>query len=265
MDSHYPPDGRYPPPPSQSHPPPPQQQQQQQQHHQWGPAPQLHLQVPQTLASSTFPSPVSPSPSISDYPHYYHPHPHHPQHHDGAALSLNLSGLSVASPTTVSPIHPSPHPSTSSTLSPITPLTPPTHAYLASQHGQFSFAPPYDAPQYDYRGSSRSSSCSEKSVPKKRSFSTTPLATSLEEHPDAYAQQGHGAQMDYEELDGMGYPPMEGSPVDGSTSSGEMDEPTSTKTVGHTDKTAYGGIPAGSINILGKPAGTNNFVTKLYQ
>ncbi|KZT20970.1 hypothetical protein NEOLEDRAFT_805512 [Neolentinus lepideus HHB14362 ss-1] len=221
MDSQYPADGRY--PASQ----------------QWGPAPQLHLQVPQSLASSTFPSPVSPSPSL-EYPPYYHPHP---PHHDGAALSLNLSGLSVASPTTISPIHPSPHPS-SSTLSPITPLTPPTHSYLAAQHTphQFSFAPP--PAQYDYRGSSRSSSCSEKSVPRKRSFSTTPLATIDADYPfdDAYAA-------------------VDGSPVDGSTSSGEMDE----KSALHDKPGAYAGIPPGSINILGKPAGTNNFVTKLYQ
>ena len=122
-------------------------QQQHQQHprqqQQWAP----HLMHP---GQSAFPSPVSPPTSLGDgaqYPPYgYHSipqqHQHSPLDRSSTTLSLNLSSLSVASPTNLSPINPSPlhshalpHPghnhshshsagTVSSTMSPVTPISP---------------------------------------------------------------------------------------------------------------------------------------------
>ena len=76
----------------------------------------------------------------------------------------------------------------------------------------------------------------------------------------------------YDEVD-MSYGAMdtEGSPIDGSNSGGEQDDPmkpmdgqvsTSGSSTLHA---AHGtGVPP-SLGVLNKPLGTNNFVTKLYQ
>ncbi|KAH8093236.1 HSF-type DNA-binding-domain-containing protein [Cristinia sonorae] len=212
---------------------------------------------------------------------------------DRASLSLNLSSLSVASPTNLSPVHPSPHPG--SHISPITPISP-SNAGLHSQHSlsphhashhhphmqqqPFQFSPPdqgvrYDDPQYDYNGrrltSSRSSSSSEKSVPRKRSFTTgTPLATSVEESaatPVSGSYDHSSTPMDtspYDEVD-MAYGGLdaEGSPVDGSTSGGEQDD--QLKPLDSQMSSSNLASLNASVNVLGKPLGTNNFVTKLYQ
>ena len=254
--------------------------------------------MPPSHSQSSYPSPSSAS-SGDQYPYYTQPPPppmnvHQSQvpvsdsHPDRAALSLNLSSLSVASPTNMSPINPSPHPSTqpSSHVSPITPISPSAaglHAHHAHHHGAlqppFTFAPPagpdhgvrYDE-QYDYAGrrltSSRSSSSSDKSVPRKRSFPTVPaLSTNVEE---PYGDHPMDASP-YDEVD-MGYGGLEaeGSPVDGSTSGGEQDDqlkpleaPQSSQGSAGLSSGAHGGIP--QVGMLGKPLGTNNFVTKLYQ
>ncbi|OBZ73850.1 Heat shock factor protein [Grifola frondosa] len=266
-----------------------------------------HL-LPPTHNQSSFPSPSSPASSLSEqhYPPFYH-HQHQsaqPQMGDSivdrvvdksSALSLNLSSLSVASPTNLSPINPSPHPSThaSSHVSPITPISPSNaglhhpglshhhhhHSHSHHPHIQhpFQFTPPdqgvrYDDGHYDYNGgrrltSSRSSSSSEKSVPRKRSYTTlTPLATSVEE--PAYDLQDHPNSSMYDEVD-MAYGGLdpEGSPVDGSNSGGEQED--QLKPMEGQIPTSGGGVHSGmgpsSLSILGKPLGTNNFVTKLYQ
>ncbi|KAI0715942.1 HSF-type DNA-binding-domain-containing protein [Fomitopsis betulina] len=199
-------------------------------------------------------------------------------HPDRAALSLNLSSLSVASPTNMSPINPSPHPSTqpSSHVSPITPISPGLHAHHAHHHGAlqppFTFAPPagqdhavrYEE-QYDYAGrrltSSRSSSSSDKSVPRKRSFPTVPaLSTNVEEPYGDHAMDA----SPYDEVD-MGYGGMEaeGSPVDGSISGGEQDDQLKPLEGPLSQGNTSGGMS--QVGMLGKPLGTNNFVTKLYQ
>ncbi|TFY50280.1 hypothetical protein EVJ58_g11113 [Rhodofomes roseus] len=185
----------------------------------------------------------------------------------------------------MSPINPSPHPSTqpSSHVSPITPISPSAaaglHAHHAHHHGlqpPFTFAPPgdhaavrYDEP-YDYAGrrltSSRSSSSSDKSVPRKRSFPTVPaLSTNIEE---PYGDHSMDASP-YDEVD-MNYGGLEGSPVDGSTSGGEQDDhmksfETSSSQQGNPNlpPSTHGSMP--QVGMLGKPLGTNNFVTKLYQ
>ncbi|KAI8985664.1 HSF-type DNA-binding-domain-containing protein [Trametes punicea] len=222
---------------------------------------------------------------------------------DKTALSLNLSSLTVTSPTNLSPINPSPHPSThaSSHVSPITPISPsggpgnlvghhhpqhhPHHPHPhIHQQQPFQFAAPdqgirYEDAHYDSYGSkrltsSRSSSSSEKSVPRKRSYTTlAPLTTSVEETPYDLSSENPGSAM-YDEVD-MGYGAMdtEGSPIDGSNSGGEQDEqmkpmegqaPTSAgaNSALHTGNGA--GAPP-SLGVLNKPLGTNNFVTKLYQ
>lgn len=290
-----------------------QSQSQQQQQSQWPQAPHL---LPPTHNQSSFPSPSSPSTSLGDqhYPPYY---PQSQQQSDtgmvdrsSTALSLNLSSLSVTSPTNLSPIHPSPHPG--SHMSPLTPISPSnassmhhqnalsphhhhhhhTHIHPQQQQQQpFQFTPPeqgggvrYDDPHYESYGSgstrrltsSRSSSSSEKSVPRKRSFTTTsgtPLPNAVNEENAPTPVSGNydhsNTNMDtspYDEVD-MTYGGLdaEGSPVDGSTSGGEQDD--------HT-KPMEGQVPSnasatptvpGQVNVMGKPLGTNNFVTKLYQ
>ncbi|KAH9893582.1 HSF-type DNA-binding-domain-containing protein [Cubamyces lactineus] len=215
---------------------------------------------------------------------------------DKTALSLNLSSLTVTSPTNLSPINPSPHPSThaSSHVSPITPISPSGGSLVGHHHAQhhqhhphiqqpFQFAAPdqggvrYEDAHYESYGakrltSSRSSSSSEKSVPRKRSYTTlAPLATSVEETPyDLNGGENPGSAM-YDEVD-MTYGAMdtEGSPIDGSNSGGEQDDPmkpmdgqmsTSSSTLHAANGT---GAPP-SLGVLNKPLGTNNFVTKLYQ
>ncbi|KAI0630648.1 HSF-type DNA-binding-domain-containing protein [Trametes polyzona] len=211
---------------------------------------------------------------------------------DKTALSLNLSSLTVTSPTNLSPINPSPHPSThaSSHVSPITPISPsgglvghhghPHHPHHPHIQQPFQFAPPdqgvrYDDAHYDTYGakrltSSRSSSSSEKSVPRKRSYTTlAPLATSVEE--TAYDMGENPGSGMYDEVD-MGYGAMdtEGSPIDGSNSGGEQDEQLKPmegqmSTGGGGSLHAGGGGAPPSLGVLNKPLGTNNFVTKLYQ
>ncbi|KAI0351337.1 hypothetical protein OH77DRAFT_947898 [Trametes cingulata] len=226
---------------------------------------------------------------------------------DKTALSLNLSSLTVTSPTNLSPINPSPHPSThaSSHVSPITPISPSAGpgggpglvAHHHSQHHHphiqqpFQFAPPDhhgggvryepDGGHYASDGaygapkrltSSRSSSSSEKSVPRKRSYTTlAPLATSVEE--TAYdLGEAPGSAM-YDEVD-MAYGGMDpdGSPIDGSNSGGEGDEhmkpmegQVATGVAAHSGAGGAGAGAPPSLGVLNKPLGTNNFVTKLYQ
>ena len=68
----------------------------------------------------------------------------------------------------------------------------------------------------------------------------------------------------YDEVD-MSYPGLdaEGSPVDGSTSGGEQDD--QLKPLDSQMSSSNLSSLNASVNVLGKPLGTNNFVTKLYQ
>ncbi|EJF58107.1 hypothetical protein DICSQDRAFT_139749 [Dichomitus squalens LYAD-421 SS1] len=204
---------------------------------------------------------------------------------DKTALSLNLSSLSVTSPTNLSPINPSPHPSThaSSHVSPITPISPSGNSLVAHHHPHhahhphiqqpFQFAAPDHGVRYDehYDGygkrltSSRSSSSSEKSVPRKRSYTTlAPLATSVEETQYDMGDNPNSAM--YDEVDMSYQMDAEGSPIDGSNSGGEQDEqmkPMEGQLPAPATTLHTGGPP--SLGVLNKPLGTNNFVTKLYQ
>lgn len=260
---------------------------------QWSQQPHL---LPPLHTQTSFPSPSTPSSSLGEqhYPAYYAQQSNDSNIVDGrssTSLSLNLSSLSVASPTNLSPIHPS--------VSPITPISPSNaglhqNALAAHHHGlhhahvgqPFQFTPPeqqgvrYDDAQYDYPGgrritSSRSSSSSDKSVPRKRSFTSgTALTPAVEESAatpvSGQYEHGSSAPMDtspYDEVE-MSYSGLdaENSPIDGSTSGGEQDEQTKQPPETQGSSGASASQSAGqSTGIIGKPIGTNNFVTKLYQ
>lgn len=310
--------------------------QQSQRQQQWPP----HLLPAHThQGQSSFPSPVSPpSSSISEhgqqYPAFYHQQPggqnQDPmqQHHlnrTSSSLSLNLSSLTVASPTNLSPINP-PSSHSAANLSPVTPISPSTsiqqnpfgshhnhHPHHMQSHSPFQFSAPEGQPtsqhqnhsqqnssgghydhdgnpqQYDRRGvatptTSRSSSSSSTSIsislPRKRSFtsnnapggsnpsssSSISTGTVLEEsmYDDAVMDITPGYDDMYNGGAGMGTGGG-GSPIDGSTSGGEesvgANGPHPTLGIGNLSGMAVGG----TMNILGKPMATNNFVTKLYQ
>ncbi|KAF5379523.1 hypothetical protein D9615_006503 [Tricholomella constricta] len=234
-------------------------------------------------------------------------HQHYPPFFDrasrGSSLSLNLSSLSVASPSNPSPINPSP--GASSALSPSTPISPagnpfnphiqPTFQFDASQPPQSSPVHYTDEPilppppssggstsstsPYDNRrtpGPSRSSSATSSSshLPRKRSFTSTPVleeSAMYDEARDAPMDLASSSQQPYDDIDMRFGPPSaggatnnsgsatgNGSPVEGSGSSGAEDP---------AQGGGGGGVPGvgGSMTVLGKPMATNNFVTKLYQ
>ncbi|KAG6868056.1 hypothetical protein C0993_007915 [Termitomyces sp. T159_Od127] len=179
---------------------------------------------------------------------------HDPARPPASSLSLNLSSLSVTSP---------PCPSPQPALSPSTPVSPSVYP-----PAQYQFDSQYDDhPAYDNRrtpGPSRSSSATSSSshLARKRSFSSTPV---LEEENLLY-DEARDAPMElassqpYDDID-MRYSSSaagtaNGSPIEGSdgTSGAETD-------AGALGVSAVGG----SMNVLGKPLATNNFVTKLYQ
>lgn len=276
-------------------PPPDAHYAQQQQH--WSPAPHL---LPPSHGASPYHSPAAAPPTqLADqqqaFPHFFHaPGPSPTAAHGlerSSSLSLNLSALSVTSPTNLSPINPSPHPS-STNLSPVTPIspiamstTPQQHVFvsppLAQAHRNVpSFAyPPVDQPlrydhaQYDLAPTrpptrSRSSSSSDKSVPRKRSFSgaVTPMAVNMEE--SVYESAGPSLDLStpasFDEVE-MGYVGLDAqnSPIDGSSSGGEQED--------HFGKPSehlagsLAGLHAQNAANQAKTTGTNNFVTKLYQ
>ena len=257
-------------------------------HQPWPP----HLLPPAHPQQSPYPSPTAPlpTPSFSDSP-YYHQGP--PPSSAGSiprsssGLSLNMSSLSVASSNAGSV------PSTAGALSPVTPLSPtnvtPQQGGFAPQplHSTFRFAPPdlvhydqqpgvpgpqgpqgaqgaqgaqgpspYDAAMRRPPGSSRSSSSSEKSVPRKRSLTTSsmPLSVSVEEDVNFDAELHTPGSLDEADL----FCGVENSPVDGSPTSGE-----------HPDEfriiESHLGPPGAAFAVLGKTSGSNNFVSKLYQ
>ncbi|KAI0249681.1 HSF-type DNA-binding-domain-containing protein [Lactifluus subvellereus] len=308
-------------------PPQSAQQQSQQQQSQQQPQPQQHRQrqPPPTWPSGTHllpthaPSyPSTPStPSLGDPPPYggYFQAPGQalPENiMERSTLSLNLSSLSVTSPTNLSPINPSPLTSTATSgVSPITPLSPSQgpnghHTPFGAHHhaqfhqhqqsqaqggqpptgpaSQFSFAPPdnqggirFDSDHNDLSArrvglSSRSSSSSDKSVPRKRSFTAgTSLPTNMEERMfDALGQpMDIHTPASYDEVE-MGYPSSldpNGSPIDEATSDEQDDhlKPLDSHMTSPSSHVSSSLQTNGSMNVIGKPIGTNNFVTKLYQ
>jgi hypothetical protein len=121
--------------------------------------------------------------------------------------------------------------------------------------------------------SSRSSSSSDKSVPRKRSFTA---GVSLPPNVEERMFDALGQSMDihtpasYDEVE-MGYPSSldpSGSPIDEATSDEQDDhlKPLDSQMASPTSHVPSSLQTNGSgMNVIGKPIGTNNFVTKLYQ
>ncbi|KAJ7746802.1 HSF-type DNA-binding-domain-containing protein [Mycena maculata] len=201
-----------------------------------------------------------------------------PLHRTSSSLSLNLSSLTVASPTNLSPIGPP-----SGALSPATPISPAT-GYGSHLH-PFQFGGGNDSQDsYDHDSSYDSVSVNVphsprstvSTLPRKRSFSSDPP-------PNASGSRSHTPNIStpslrittdsgtlsprpaspvsanptsagYDDMD-MGLVPYDAgsSPVEGSSGSGDdakIAVPTLVPTMGV---------------LGGKPMATNNFVTKLYQ
>ncbi|KAG6902345.1 hypothetical protein C0995_001142 [Termitomyces sp. Mi166 len=179
---------------------------------------------------------------------YARPDPARPA---SSSLSLNLSALSVTSPPAASP---------APAISPDTPVSPAVYP-----PAQYAFDSPYDDhPSYRTPGPSRSSSSASSHLPRKRSFSSTPVLEELYDDEARDAPMELASSQTYDDID-MRYTTTtttaaagtaNGSPVEGSdATSGPESDPT----------VAMGGPVGGSMNVLGKPLVTNNFVTKLYQ
>ncbi|KAF7977825.1 hypothetical protein HWV62_2559 [Athelia sp. TMB] len=298
-----------------------QQQQQQQQQQQWPPH-LIHTHP------SAYPSPVSPPAPLeqsqnpqsqSQYSYYNTQGQPDRAPTQSLSLSMNLAGLSVASPTNVSPINPSPlhthqpltlshphqqgaghHPglshshsssTVSSTISPVTPISPGPHHSFHGQHQQFQFDPAW---------SSRSSSSgeAEKTVPRKRSFSSHPpptgnppeggLAVNMYTPNSFRPYDGADTAMDVSSssasyLDPHASNTANGSPIEnggispvegGGSSMGDDDgdgdgEDIEGEREDQLKPLSAEAMPGGELSGMGilggKAPGTNNFVAKLYQ
>ncbi|KAF7356977.1 HSF-DOMAIN domain-containing protein [Mycena venus] len=197
-----------------------------------------------------------------------------PIHRTSSSLSLNLSSLTVASPTNLSPIGP-----------PLCPATYGNHLHPFQFQGggggggsqndsqdSYDHDSSYDSVSVNITGSPRSTTST---LPRKRSFSsdpppnqtgsrahtpgiTTPSlrittdSDTLSPRPMSPAS-ANPTSAGYDDMD-MGLVPYDASssPVEGSSGSGDdakIAVPTLVPTMG----------------VLGKPMATNNFVTKLYQ
>ncbi|KAJ6478494.1 HSF-type DNA-binding-domain-containing protein [Mycena vitilis] len=204
-------------------------------------------------------------------------------HRSSSSLSLNLSSLTVASPTNLSPIGPP-----SGALSPVTPISPAgygshLHPFQFGQgsggggnDSQDSYgheSSSYDSVSVNVPSSPRSTTST---LPRKRSFSSDPPPTlnpvsrshtpsittpslrittdsdTLSPRPGSPVS-ANPTSAGYDDMD-VGLVPYDASssPVDGSSGSGDdarIAVPTLVPTIG----------------VMGKPMATNNFVTKLYQ
>lgn len=243
------------------------------------------------------------------YPQYFDRPPNEQQlGRTSSSLSLNLSSLTVASPTNLSPINPPP---STTSLAPATPISPSTNnnnsfnahqqhiaqspfqfdphqppsssgqqspnTHYNDDHSILNNAPPPPPPSaggYDPSrrtpGPSRSSSSSSSQLPRKRSFTSNASSTSIlveenmfdEARDTAMEMNGGGAYDDG--TSAYGAVGGGGSPVDGSGSTSGAEDVLGAGPNGLVGMQGLGGM-AGSMNILGKPMATNNFVTKLYQ
>ncbi|KAK2467369.1 hypothetical protein APHAL10511_000604 [Amanita phalloides] len=171
-----------------------------------------------------------------DASHYNHQHwpPAFPYNRHHPTLSLNISSLSVASPA-------------SAALSPVTPISPNTNPFNPP-HIQFQF----DHQQYDHERTppSRASSA----MPRKRSFSAN-SASLVGYDVDTGSYTGEDISSSYQD-------------AAGSSGSDEAQQATPQQQPANTPSSAPSNAltsPTSAGITLGKPMGTNNFVTKLYQ
>ncbi|KAJ6561142.1 HSF-type DNA-binding-domain-containing protein [Mycena vulgaris] len=206
-----------------------------------------------------------------------------PIHRTSSSLSLNLSSLTVASPTNLSPIGPP-----SGALSPVTPISPATygshlHPFQFGGGGgggggndsqdPYDHDSSYDSVSVPVPHSPRSSS----TLPRKRSFSSDPP-------PNAPGSRSHTPGLSTPSLrittDGGNLSPRPASPVSANPTSAGYDDMEMGGLVSYGDASSSpvdGSSGSGddakiavptlvpTMGILGKPMATNNFVTKLYQ
>lgn len=227
--------------------------------------------------TSGFSSPVSPSPG-----YYYTPNQQSPSTESrptSSNLTLNLSSLSVTSPIN---LHHG--------VSPITPVSPPNFspAHLSPQPPfQFNFESEDSslllAQRRPSTGSSSSELAVEKSVPRKRSLTNTAPPPTHHTHAHSHSYGGHvlphpiitttaSSPPSISEPSSQGpLTPASSQPhnqIDINATYEDPDGVAAYSMPDHADSDDEGikSSAAGpSLGIIGKPMGTNNFVTKLYQ
>ncbi|RXW12769.1 hypothetical protein EST38_g13085 [Candolleomyces aberdarensis] len=195
------------------------------------------------------------------YTDFPQPHWDYPQH---PGLSLNISCLSVASPP-----------------NPATPISPATNPF---SQPQFQFDPHHGSPSqqspstaYDEQGlappgsaagsydrRSRSSSSSSQ-LPRKRSFpSLAEESAAFDETPSRETPMDLASYDDMDMRTAYGSSTNGGgSPIEGSGNTSGAEDALNGS--GSAQLSMALGAVGGSMNVLGKPIATNNFVTKLYQ
>lgn len=239
-------------------------------------------QSPRQWSSTTstgFSSPVSPSPG-----YYYTPNQQQsPSRPTSSNLTLNLSSLSVSSH-----LHHG--------VSPITPVSPPNFspAHLSPQPPtfQFNFEPTDDSslllaqrrPSTGSHSTSSSELAVEKSVPRKRSLTNTaPPPPTNHSHGHSHSYGGHvlphpiitttaSSPPPISEPSSQGpLTPASSQPSNQIDINATYDDPDgitgySMPDQADTDDEGQKSSATGpSLGVIGKPMGTNNFVTKLYQ
>ena len=194
----------------------------------------------------------------TDFPQPHWDYNHHP------GLSLNISCLSVASPPNpATPISPATNPFSQPQFQ-FDPHHPDSQQSPSTAYDEQGLAPPGSAAgSYDRR--SRSSSSSSQ-LPRKRSFPSLP-----EEEPSSFDDAAsRETPMDLASYDDMDMRTAYGSstngggsPIEGSGNTSGAEDALNGS--GSAQLSMALGAVGGSMNILGKPIATNNFVTKLYQ
>ncbi|KAG2137667.1 HSF-type DNA-binding-domain-containing protein [Suillus cothurnatus] len=228
--------------------------------------------------TSGFSSPASPTPG-----YYYTPNQQSPSRPTSSSnLTLNLSSLSVTSPVNLG-------------VSPITPVSPPNFspAHLSPQPPfQFNFESTEDSsllldqrrPSTGSRPTSSSELAVEKSVPRKRSLTNTaPPPPTHHTHGHSHSYGGHilphpiitttaSSPPSISEPSSQGpLTPASSQPSNQIDINATYDDPDgisaySMADQGDSDDEGAKSSTAGpSLGVIGKPMGTNNFVTKLYQ
>ncbi|KAF6753550.1 HSF-type DNA-binding-domain-containing protein [Ephemerocybe angulata] len=208
-------------------------------------------QVYSEFPPSQWPHHLLPSPSPSEhYHHQYFP----PRN----GLSLNIDGLSVQSPPNLSPVNP-PAQQVATPISPYAQhLQGSPFQFDPAEHDDQGLAPPASAHRAVSRSSSSSAGSSQ--LPRKRSFPSSASSATLVEEP----YDDRETPMDIAGYDDLDMRTAYGSSTNGGTSPVDG----SGNTSGAEDSlgsASLGGGVGGSMNVLGKPMATNNFVTKLYQ
>ncbi|KAG2072394.1 hypothetical protein BDR04DRAFT_409528 [Suillus decipiens] len=229
--------------------------------------------------SSGFSSPASPTPG-----YYYTPNQQSPSRPTSSNLTLNLSSLSVTSPINIHG------------ASPITPVSPsnfsPAHLSPQPPSFQFNFDSTEDSslllaqrrPSTGSHSTSSSELVVEKSVPRKRSLTNTAAPPPTHHtHAHSHSYGGHvlphpiitttaSSPPSISEPSSQGpLTPASSQPSNQIDINATYDDPDGINAYSMADQGdsddegAKSSTTGPSLGIIGKPMGTNNFVTKLYQ